>query len=425
MPNDFSEEEVVAWEQILMGFEDQLVMSRNVTKYRTDDTTMARTGDVIWRPVEYIMTSEDGMDQSTTGFKNKTQLAVPATISFEKNSSWTMDAKELRDAQQEGRLGRAAYKKLASDVNIALLNIASYHGSLVVPITGAATGYDDVAKIEEVMNSQGIYYDDRYLALSTKDYNGMAGNLAARETLNGKALKAYEKSYVGQIASFETYKLDYTRALGAAGGGVTTMDTQDAATQYYVPTAKSTAVTGEKSNVDNRFQVITVDNSAGIVAGDAFTVAGIEAVHQITKESTGELKTFRVIDVPGGGVTLTITPPMITAQIASPAESEKQYKNCVNTTQSATAAFTWLNVNATRMNPFWSYDAIEILPGSYAVPADAGAAVMRATLENGLEVVFQKWYDIKSMETLFRVDVLFGVVNKAPEQSGIIIFNQP
>lgn len=423
--NDFNEEEVVAWEQILMGFDDQLVMSRNVSKYRVDDTLMARTGDTIWRPQPYIMNSADGMDQSANGFKNKTQLAVPATISYEKVSSWTMDAKEMRDALQENRLGKAAYQKLASDVNIALLNIASYYGSLVVPITGAATGYDDIAKVEEIMNSQGVMYDDRYQALSTKDYNGMAGNLAQRQTLSGKALKAYEKSYVGEIASFETYKLDYAKALPAAGGGVTTMSTLDAAVQYYIPKAKSEAATGEKSNVDNRFQVITVDNSVGVAVGDAFTVAGIEAVHHITKESTGDLKTFRVIDIPAGGVTLKITPPMVTAQIATPSESEKQYQNCINTTQSATAAITWLNVNATRMNPFWTYEAIEILPGSYAVPADSGAAVMRATLDNGLEVVFQKWYDIKTMETLFRVDILFGVVNKAPEQSGILIFNQP
>jgi hypothetical protein len=50
-------------------------------------------------------------------------------------------------------------------------------------------------------------------------------------------------------------------------------------------------------NVDNRYQTVTVSSTTGVVAGDAFTIDGIEAVHHITKRSTGELKTFRVIEV--------------------------------------------------------------------------------------------------------------------------------
>jgi hypothetical protein len=83
-----------------------------------------------------------------------------------------------------------------------------------------------------------------------------------------------------------------------------------------------------------------------------------------------------------------------------------------------------LNTAAASTNVFWQKDAIELLPGRYAVPSDAGAAVMRGTTDQGVEVVMQKWYDIKTMKTLYRLDTLFGVVNKAPEMSGIILFGQ-
>jgi hypothetical protein len=36
-----------------------------------------------------------------------------------------------------------------------------------------------------------------------------------------------------------------------------------------------------------------------------------------------------------------------------------------------------------------------------------------------------KQYDIKTMKTLYRLDTLYGVVNKQPEMSGIIMFSQP
>src|SRR6056297_230057 len=224
MANEFNKEERVAFEQLLEGFNDAEVMSRNVTKYSTDQTMMERTGDTIWRPQPYVMNSFDGQNQ-TGNFNDKTQLAVPASISIEKSVPWTMTATELRDALQEERLGDSAKQKLASDINVAILNTASNTGTLVVPIAVAASGFDDVAEVEAIMNEQGVQEYDRILALSTRDYNGMASNLADRGTMGGKVSAAYERAYVGQIASFDTWKLDYSRRIAAAAGGAITIAT--------------------------------------------------------------------------------------------------------------------------------------------------------------------------------------------------------
>ena len=97
MANDFSKEERVAFEAILEGFQDQLVLSNNVSVYNTDQTMMERTGNVIWRPQPYISQSFDGEDQSAN-FKQYTQLSVPATLGFKKSVPWLMTASELRDA---------------------------------------------------------------------------------------------------------------------------------------------------------------------------------------------------------------------------------------------------------------------------------------------------------------------------------------
>ena len=49
---------------------------------------------------------------------------------------------------------------------------------------------------------------------------------------------------------------------------------------------------------------------------------------------------------------------------------------------------------------------------------------MRGTTDQGVELVMQKQYDVKTMKTFYRLDTLFGVVNKLPEMSGVILFGQ-
>lgn len=423
MPNAFSKEEIVAFESILEGFQDALVLSRNVNVYATDGATMERARDTIWRPMPYIAQSFDSTVGSSisSNYDDMTQLSVPSTLGFSKTSAWKLNAKELRDALQEGRLGDAAKQKLASDINRSVLNVASNQGTLVVAVAGAAGDYDDVALCDAIMNEQGVQDYDRYLALSTRDYNGLAGNLAVatRSFGNAKSDRAYERSYVGMVAGFDTYKMDYANRLAAQATAVTIAT--NGAQVRFVPRATTTSTAGVL-NVDNRYQTVTVSTTVGVVAGDCFTIPGIEAVHQITKQSTGQPKTFRVISV-DTGTTMTISPPMIGAN-SSPTDAELQYKNINVASTSATATINWLNDNACNVNPFWFKNSIELLPGRYAVPTDSGAAVMRASTDQGIELVMQKFYDIDTMTIKYRLDTLYGVVCTAPEMCGVLIFGQ-
>jgi hypothetical protein len=423
MANSFTKEERVAFEDLLEGFNDALVLSRNVSTFNTDQSMMERSNNILWRPQPYISQSYSGTDQ-TTNFRDYTQLSVPATIGFSRSVPWSMTATELRDALQEGRLGDAAKQKLASDINLAVMNVAANQGTLVVKRTSTASGFDDVAQAEAIFNEQGIAGNDRYLALSTRDYNGMASNLAVSTRSFGNDIsdRALRDAYVGRVASFETYKLDYAvRKTAAAGGAGITMDTRTSAANYWVPKATTVAATGESANVDNRFQTITVSSTASVAAGDAFTIANCEAVHHITKGSTGQLKTFRVMQVLSG-TTMVVSPPIISGQGGT--DAELQYQNVTFTSTASNAAIVFLNTTTANVNPFWQKDAIEILPGRYAVPADAGVAVQRGTTDQGLELVMTKFYDINTMRTKFRIDTLYGVVNKQPEMSGIILFGQ-
>ena len=418
MSNAFGKEINIAFDEMMAGFDDELKASKNVSIYKTDQTMMARTNDIIWAPAPYIMQSFDGMDQSAN-FPDATQLVVPSTIGFEKSSNWKMDAREMRDAMQEGRLFEKAKQKLASDINIIALNIMS-QGSLTIKRTSALSGFDDVAQCDTLMNQTGVLGSQRYMGLSSASYNNMASGLigTARSFNGGKSDKAFEDGFVGRISSFDTYKFDYCNRIGAAAGSGITINTLDAGLQYYTPAATRVASTGEFSNVDNRYQTVTVSSTTSVAANDRFTIANVNNVHQITKADQGSLKTFRVVSV-DSSTTMTISPPLITNQVSNAASA--QYQNCVVTSKSATAALVWLNTAAADINPFWHKDALRLLPGRYAVPDNAGAKILRGTTDQGFEVVFQQQYDMQKMKEFFRVDVLLGAANVAPEMSGILL----
>jgi hypothetical protein len=423
MANAFSKEEIVAFEDILEGFNDALILSKNVTIYNTNGVTMERARDTIWRPQPYIAQSFDRVvGTSISGdVSTMTQLSVPSTLGFQKCSAWQMNALELRDALQEGRLGDSAKQKLASDINLSVMDLAAAQGTLVVDVATAAGTYDDVALCDSIMNEQGVMAGDRYLALSSRDYNGMAGNLAVatRSFTGNKSANAYERSFVGEVASFQTYKLDYANRC-AANSATVTINTTGAFAQY-VPQATTNSVTGIL-NVDNRYQTVDVSTTTGVVAGDSFTIDGIEAVHHITKRSTGELKTFRVIEVVDGN-TLVISPPIIAAT-APATDAELQYKNVELVAAASAAPLNFLNTTASNINPFWRKDSIELLPGRYAVPDGAGVDVLRASTDQGIELVMTKRFDPLTFQTLYTLDTLYGVVMTNPEMAGILLFNQ-
>jgi len=421
MTNAFSKEEVVAFEEYLAAFNDLLTTSRNGSVYNPDSTTMARANDTIWRPVPYIGTVGERTVGVAVTSTNATQLSVPTTIGYSPNSNFTMTGLDLRDALQEGRIADSRMQQVATYINKKVLDVLALTSSLTVTRTTAPGTYDDIALCDTIMTETGVPSDMRVMTLNTRDYNGMAGNLAGRQTMQGKPTSAYERSQVGPVANFDTFKADYTKRIrsAAAATGIT-MDTQASALNYYVPRATTTAATGEQGNVDNRFQTITVTATGNLRAGDRITIGGIEAVHLIANEATGQPKTFTVVNVPSS-TTLVITPPIISNQGGSNAEAE--YQNCI-VTPAASAPIAVLNLDAAGYNFFWHKSSVELVTGRYQIPTNAGPNIVRASTDNGIEIVMTKFFDTTTFEQFVTVDALFGVVNLNPEMNGALLFNQ-
>jgi hypothetical protein len=428
----FSKQETVFFDQLLAGFDDLLVFGRNVSKFNADPVLLERSqGTAIWRPMPYVSVSVDGAAGTdiSASFADVTQLSVPIGLGFNKAVPWSMTSDDLNDKQQRERKYQSAMQRLATDINVACANVAALQGTLVVKRTVAASGFDDLAAADSLMMEQGLVGDAsrRVAVLHARDYNNVASVLAKPATsANSKVNNAYENAFVGRVSGFDTFKSDYTYRLTAALGVTVTVN---GANQRHVPKATSTASTGETANVDNRYQNLAVTVTSGTIkVGDKFTLAGVNAVHHISKADTGQLKTFTVTAIVSGGGgtgTIQISPPIIAADSA-PTQPELEYKN-VTATPINGAAITWLNTASSNVAPFWDERAIELLPGRNGVDeglTSAGAGFMRGTTEMGIDVIMYKFFDINTKKYKYRCDTRFGVGMTNPEMCGLVLFSQ-
>lgn len=432
MATAFSKQETVFFDQMMAGFDDMLVAGRNVSVFNADPVVLERSqGTSFWRPTPYVSVAIDGAAGTdiSSNFADVTQLSVPIGLGYNKTVPWAMTSDDLNDPQQRDRKLKSAMQTLATQINVACSNVAALQGTLVVKRSGAASGFDDLSAADSLMMEQGLVGDvgRRVALIHARDYNSMASALAKPQTsANPKVNSAYEQAYVGQISGFDTFKSDYTYRLTAAAGVTVTVN---GANQRYVPKATSTATTGEIQNVDNRYQTLAITVTSGTVkVGDRFTIAGVNAVHHISKQDTGQLKTFTVTAIlTGGGGTgnIQISPPIIAAD-SSPTQAESEYKN-VTATPANGAAITWLNTVSGNVLSFFDERAIELLPGRNGVDEALmanGGDYMRSTTELGVDVVLYKFFDINTKKFKYRADTRFGVGMTNPEMCGVVLFNQ-
>lgn len=420
MANSFNRETRIMFDEMVEKFDDQLVIAKSAKTFRPwSDAEMQRQGDQTWITVPNIAASYDGFDQ-TANFGDMADMAVPVSIGYHKSANGKMSAKDLRDPMQLASYAKAAKQKLASDINYALFLTAALQGSQFVKRTTAPTGFDDIALADAQLTEIGAPLPGRKFFASPRTYNAMASNLAKPQTSGlRETMTAFQKAYVGDVAGFDTYKNDQSVRLAAATGGVTTVN---GANQYWVPKSTSTAATGEIANVDNRYSPLAVTAAvyANIKAGDAFTLAGVNSVHMITKQDTGQLQTFRVISKPSAGVIL-VAPAIISGQGGT--KPELEYKN-VTATPAGGAALTWLNTTTGDLNPFFIQDSLLLLPGSFAVDPDDGWRVMRATTDLGIAITYVEQGGINDLSVKYRWDIDFGTSLTNPQMAGAEMFNQ-
>lgn len=393
--------------EFVEGFDAACVLSMEAKVYKPDQAGMQRGGDTVYRPQDYHTAITSGLDISASTPTDVIQRMVPATYKTPNNVLWALDALEMRDPDTIKDYGRAAGLRLSAQIDSDLYATVGQRAANVIKKVGAAT-WDDFAQLEAYMLAKGMPLGiARKAFLNPFDYKDVAKDLGNRQYTQGAPMDAYEKSKVPPIAGFDTFRTDNVYNLAAIG---TVSGTTVSGAQSFTPSAMTSNVP-----TDNRQMTLVVAgaNIANTKNGDTFTIAGVNAVHNITKDDTGNLQTFRILSG-AGTANLVITPAII---------ATGPYQN-VSAVAANGAALTFLNTATKPVNVAWVDGAVELMAGKLAFPTGQGAQVMTATSKHGLPLIMSYAFDHLKGKTTCRFTSIYGTTVLQPELCGLLIANQ-
>jgi hypothetical protein len=407
VPNQFTKDLEIMFGNLIEGFDAACVMSKAVETSYPDPKAMQRANDVFYRPQSYRTAIQTGVDISGGSSTDLIQRQVPTTFRTPDNVRYEMNFLQTRDPLHYERAGKAAAVDLAANIEANLLSTVALQAAIVVKKVGALT-WDDGATAEALMLSRGVPAGrSRKMFLNPFDYKDIAKDLGNRAYIGDLAKDAYVRSKVPDIATFETFRTDTLYNLAAIG---TVSGTTVTANTSFTPSA----MTGDLPT-DNRRMTLGVSgaNIANIKNGDSFTIANVNAVHNIDKTDTGQLMTFRVISG-GGTASLVVTPALI---ITGP------YKNC--TVQAAAgAAVTFLNTVTKPVNAFFADGAVTLDFGDINVNSDQGVKWMKATTKQGVPIAMGYSQALLTGVTTVRCVTRYATTVLDPEMCGVILANQ-
>jgi len=408
MPNSLAKAALVAFEEFVEGFDAACVLSKEVQTRFPDPTDVQRSpGKTEWLSQDHGAVLQTGLDISGSADDPVIERKIPLTYRSPDNVRYSLNADEANDPVLMREKGKAAAMRLSAEVETQMQAAIAARAGLVVRKVGAFT-WDDGANAEAQLIVRGYSQgSEKKLFLNPMDYLQVAKDLGNRAYMGDLSKSAYERSQVPPIACFRTFRTDQVTNVTAIGTVTNTL--VNGAGQSLTVAAMS----GDLPQ-DNRQMVLNCDgaNVANVKAGDVFTLPGVFAVHQVSKASTGQLQTFRVLANNAGA--LTITPAIIV---------DGQYQN-VTAAPANDAPLTFLNTATTAVNPFWTKDACVLSYGSLEFPMDGGPKVMKARTEQGVPLIMSYSFDHLTAKTTYRFTTVYGCSVLQPEKCGIILANQ-
>ncbi|MEQ1410934.1 P22 phage major capsid protein family protein [Acinetobacter indicus] len=414
MANSFAKKIDVFFDDVVAGFDATNISSKNVSQYKAPAEALALNGQTFHRPMPMMTEIVDGRD-ITGQYKDLVELTVPATLteSHIRNVPVKLTGVDLNNPYAFDNIVKTSNILLSNKLDTLVANRVAERGTLAVINTGAIDTYDDAAEADALMLEQQATRGERIMLLNPRMAKNIAGNLAGRQMMNTAPMNAYQRSTLQPIAGFDTFRVDYGKSItGSAGAG------------YLVDTAQAyTPVSADSNGIpaDNRTQVLKVKTGTGAAVGDVFTIAGVYAVGHINKQSTGQLKTFRILAIDSGN--WTISPAIVPADGA--AVAQKAYAN-VTTGAAADAAITILNTKTTAASVFYEKSAIEIVHADFNTePFEAsGKRVRKATTDSGIQIVMLSDSNVDTLAANYRLFVWANVEVLNPELAGIMLENQ-
>jgi len=259
---------------------------------------------------------------------------------------------------------------------------------------------DTVLNARELIANQ-LGNGDKYLAVSPK---------AMRAAVNSRKGYFNDGAQVSQAFKKGTYK----EADGFTWMESTLLRSHTNGTDVSGVTVKTTVSTQGSTTL-----VLTgVTATTGTVtAGTKFTIAGVNAVHPITKADLGYLQQFTVITGGAGDVSTDVTVTVSPAMYTSAATGAQQN---ITAFPQSTAVVTFVGTASQNFTQNLAYDsgAFRMVSLPLVTPPDTIVAEQRT--HNGITMRFIQQYDVRTDKVINRLDFLGGIVAARAEHACIL-----
>ena len=381
--------------------------SKSLPTFAFGDVEGQRYDDVEYLPEDFRFEAQDGYVSQADN--SDAQALTDRLIPIRRNKSLyiktAIKTKELRDPRLREMAVKGFAREIRNKVDTYCYNKAIAHANMVVT-SATEISQSDTSAAEVLMLDAGLGGYASNLHLSLPHYKDLSDKLALNQYHGGLPQNAYERSIIpNQIGGFDkAVRADYRLTLGAqTASGVTVTGNQ-----------KHTVATkdGNDNYIDNRVMDLTVSATAGLKAGDKFTIADVNRLNPEVREDTGELMTFTVMSVKNG-TTINVSPAIIV---------DGPYRTC-SAQATDSAAISFLNAKVNNPSVFWAADSMKLIPGNLPVEG-GGVDKVDATTEQGLPMRFTYWYDPDLETMLMKVVIFFDMEVWLPSQVGIILDKQ-
>lgn len=383
--------------EALMAFKNKLGFTSGVDRQYSDEFAVkgAKIGSsvTIRKPPRFAVS-----DGATLVNQDVTEESTSLTLDSQKHVAFTFTSQELTlsiDKFRERYIDNAIVA-LANQVDKDGLQLAaqSVYNSVGTPGTTPAALLTYLSA-QQKLNEMGCPSDDKRSMFinpvaQTKIVDALSGLFHSSEQIASQ----YEKGMMGMAAGAKWYMAQniHTHTTGPQGG---------------TPLVDGAAQSGATLNTKGW----TAAAASRLKKGDVFTIAGVNSVNPITKQSNGVLQQFVVTadfssDAAGkGGV--AISPSIVVSgalQTVSAAPADG-------------AAITVLGAasTATPQNILCHKNAFTLGCADLELPQGVHFAAVASDPESGLSLRIVRAYDIANDKFPCRIDVLYGWAALRPE----------
>jgi hypothetical protein len=379
--------ELVLARKVFRGYEEDF--GKKVNGYEVGETISIR------KPADFTV-----RDGAVASAQNVTEGKTTITVDKRKGVDFKFTSQDLslniKDLTE--RVIRPAMVQLANQIDVDLHGLYTKVPNWVGTPGQTINSFADFAKGPERLDENACPQDMRCAVLAPADHWGLVGSQTALFT-DTIVKPAYRQGSAGIIGNVDTYMTQNvaTHTCGSRSGST------------LIDLSITTSTTTYAAVKDTWVQTIHIDALGGatqtIAAGDVFTIAGVYDVNPVTKAPLAHLKMFTVTTAAtasGSETDLIITPPMIWTGAHKNVDVQ-------GVTDLNDQAVTFIGTASTnyRQNMVFHKNAFALVTVPLVAPP--GAVDVGRKTYNGTSVRVIPVYDGVNDESLWRLDVLYGV----------------